>query len=111
MLHHITQEKMKTEKTAIYVDIKTLHELIYRAQFAMTKGDRIVMGNRLLDINQDCVSLLSDAVTAANEEERLERLNRLASRFDALRLNLQCAENLGMIKETRATVDRASVYA
>ena len=99
---------MKTENTDIYIDLKALHALLYRAQFTMTKGDRIIMGNRLLDLSQNTVSFLSRAVNCANYSERLEYMERMLGEFDALRLNLQTAADLHMFKEKLATVDRES---
>ena len=98
---------MKIDTTDIYIDAKHLHVLLYRAQFTMRKADRIVMGNRLLDLSQNMVAVLSRAIMA-EDEERLKRIDELRGEFDALRLNLQAAENLSMFKESRSTVDRNS---
>ena len=97
---------MKTDNTDIYIDLKHLHGLLYKAQFTMTRGDRIIMGNRLLDLCQNCVTILSRAANAPNNMERLEHLSRLQGEFDAFRLNIQIAENLRMFKEKLPTVDR-----
>ena len=97
---------MKTEDTDIYIDLKYLHRLLYRAQYTMSKGDRIIMGNRLLDLNQNTVSLLSRAVNAKNIPDRFLYIERMLGEFDALRLNLQTAVDLKMFKESNPTVDK-----
>ena len=99
---------MKVEKTGIYVDLKELHKLLYRAQFTMTKGDRIIMGNRLLDLNQELVSLLSRATNETDKIKKAEYIDDMLGAFDALRLNLQTAADMTMFKDTRQTVDRDS---
>ena len=98
---------MKIEKTSIYIDIKELHKLLYRAQFTMTKGDRIIMGNRLLDLNQQLISLHSRATAAEKDPwRRFDYIEEMIGVFDALRLNLQVAADMTMFKEAKATVDR-----
>ena len=98
---------MVIDGTPLYIDIKELHKLLYRAQFTMTKGDRIVMGDRLLDLNQNMIILLSRAVQA-NGKERVEWIEKLRGEFDALRLCFQTAADLTLFKEARSTVDRNS---
>lgn len=93
---------MRTDKLDIYVDFKELHKHLYRAQFTMTKGDRVVMGNRMLALCEDCVSELC----LANDlkEERMEHLQRCIALFTALRLNLQTCVDLRLFKSEKATV-------
>ena len=97
-----------TDNSGIYIDLKRLHVLLYKGQFTMTKGDRIVMGNRILDLCQNCVSVLSRALNATDKAEKLEYVEHLLGEFDALRLNLQTCADLHIFKESRSTVDRAS---
>ena len=97
---------MKTDQSDIYIDLCNLHKILYRAQFTMTKGDRIIMGNRLLDLNQNCVSITSRAINAPTKSERLEHIDQLNGEFDALRLNLQACADLHLFKDSRSTVDR-----
>ena len=99
---------MKVEKTGIYIDLKELHKLLYRAQFTMTKGDRIIMGDRLLDLNQELMSLLSRATNESDQKTKIEYIDRMIGTFDALKLNLESASDLTMFKDSRVTVDRDS---
>lgn len=80
--------------------------MIYRAQFAMTKADRIVLGNRMLVL---CGRLFGSLVRAIDcKDERLARINDFIMDFSELRICLELATDENIIKETRQTIDRSS---
>lgn len=57
---------MKVDKAGIYVDLYELRKLLKRAQYVMTKTDRIIYGTPVLKENIDT---LADFVRAYDFEE------------------------------------------
>lgn len=68
----------------------------------MTKGDRIVMGNRMLALCEDCVAELCFANDI--KEERMEHLQKCIATFTALRLVLHTCVDLHLFKCEKATI-------
>ena len=92
--------------SGIYIDCRNLYRDLYRAQFAMTKANRIIMGDRLLNI---CGRLFGNLIHAIEcPDERLERINAFITDFSELRIALEICNDQNIIAETRQSVDRAS---
>lgn len=79
--------KMKVDKAGIYVDLYELRKLLKRAQYVMTKTDRIIYGTPVLKENIDT---LADFVRAYDfEEERDYYIRKMCADFEALKIDLR----------------------
>lgn len=87
---------MKTDKAGIYVDLYKLRKLLKRAQYTMTKADRIIYGTPVLEKNGD---VLADFVMAYDfEEERAKYIRKMCADFEILKLDLRIIAEDNVIK-------------
>ena len=78
---------MKISKTGIYVDGYELRKVLKRAQFAMTKADRIIYGTPIL---QECGEFLAAFVMAYDfPEERAYYIKKMCSAFEVMKMDLR----------------------
>ena len=89
---------MKIDKTGIYIDAYNLRKLLKRAQFTMTKADRVVYGTPLL---QACAAFLADFVMAYDfPDERSHYIRKMCADFEVLKIDLRIIVEDNVIKQT-----------
>jgi len=87
---------MKTDKAGIYVDLYNLRKVLKRAQYTMTKADRIVYGTPVLEKNGE---VLADFVLAYDfEDEREKYIRKMCADFEVLKLDLRILAEDNVIK-------------
>ena len=91
---------MKTDKASIYIDAYELHKLLKKAQFMMTKADRIIYGTPVLQQNE---KFLSTFVMAYDfPSKRKEYIEEMCACFEVLKINLRIIAEDNVIKSTNA---------
>ena len=78
---------MDTSKSGIYVDGYELRRILKKAQFSMTKADRIIYGTPVL---QECGEFLKNFVMAYDfKDEKLKYIRKMCASFEVLKLDLR----------------------
>ena len=62
---------MTLQESSIYVGLSKLRDMLYQAQFLMTKADRMIYGDNLMKYNSECLKLFTMAFLT--KEKRIER--------------------------------------
>ena len=87
---------MKVDKAGIYVDAYQLRKLLKRAQYVMTKTDRVIYGTPVL---KEVGDVLADFVIAYDfPEERQKYLHKLYADFEVLKLDLRIIAEDNVLK-------------
>lgn len=87
---------MKTDKAGIYVDLYNLRKLLKRAQYVMTKADRIIYGTPAL---KECADTLADFVMAYDfAEERIRYIHKMCADFEVLKTDLRIIAEDNILK-------------
>ena len=82
----------RLDESSIYVSLKSLRTMLYRAQYLMQKTDRVVYGTPLMHACADTIKWYVKAYT--NRENKAEYLAETISAFTILRIDLEfCMEN------------------
>lgn len=88
-------KKMK-DKAGIYVDLYNMRKLLKRAQFAMSKADRIIYGTPVLVKNGE---VLADFVLAYDfADERDKYIRKMCADFEVLKLDLRIIAEDNVLK-------------
>ena len=86
----------KVDKAGIYVDGYYLRKLLKRAQYVMTKTDRIIYGTPVL---QECGTFLSSFVLAYEyPDERDRYIRKMIADFEVLKLDLRIIAEENILK-------------
>ena len=87
---------MKVDKTGIYVDLYELRKLLKRAQYTMTKADRIIYGTPVLKENGD---VLADFVMAYDfPDEREKYIRKMCASFEVMKFDLRIIAEDNVLK-------------
>jgi len=87
---------MKTDKAGIYVDGYKLRKLLKRAQYTMTKADRIIYGTPVL---KACGDFITDFVFAYDfKEERDYYIRKMCADFEILKIDLRIIAEDNVLK-------------
>ena len=86
---------MTLQASSIFIHLKRLRVLLYRAQFAMTKADRIIYGAPLMKYSAKALAAFVLAFkTRASAEDKLRYCDECVGTFAVLRIDLEnCMEN------------------
>lgn len=90
---------MTLEESSIFVNLKRLRELLYGAQFHMTKADRIIFGTPLMESVGKSISSFVLAFTV--NERRISYLEESVGHFAVLRTDLDFCIRENIIKWKR----------
>jgi hypothetical protein len=84
------------DKAGIYVDLYNMRKLLKRAQFAMSKADRIIYGTPVLVKNGE---VLADFVLAYDfADERDKYIRKMCADFEVLKLDLRIIAEDNVLK-------------
>ena len=86
----------KTDKAGIYVDAYQLQRLLKRAQYTMTKTDRIIYGTPALRHNEEFLS--SFAMAYNFPRKRDEYYEKMCACFEVLKVDLRIIAEENIIK-------------
>src|SRR5574344_705530 len=90
---------MRTDKLGIYVDVYNLYNVIFEAQFQMTKTNRIILGDKML---QKCEDLFGHIAMANNlRDRRIEYIDTFISEFETLKIELRLACEKSIVSEDK----------
>lgn len=89
---------MKADKKSIYVDGYELRKLLKRAQFCMTKADRIIYGTPVLEANIRAINDFVIAYEFDDEEERAKNIRRFCASFNALKIECRIIAEDNVLK-------------
>ena len=89
---------MKYSKAGIYVDGYELLKLLKRAQYTMTKTDRVIYGTPVLKANTDFLAAFVMAYDF--EEERWYYIKKMCSTFEVLKMQLRIISEENILKVT-----------
>ena len=86
----------KVDKAGIYVDLNEMRKLLKRAQYVMTKADRIIYGTPVLEKNGE---VLADFVLAYDfPDERDKNIRKMCADFEVLKLDLRIIAEDNVLK-------------
>lgn len=94
---------MTLQESSIYVGLSKLRDMLYQAQFLMTKADRMIYGDNLMEYNSECLKLFTMAFLT--KEKRIERLEECIGWFAVLRKDIEFCVRQNIIKYKKRMMD------
>lgn len=94
---------MTLQESSIYVGLSKLRDMLYQAQFLMTKADRMIYGDNLMKYNSECLKLFTMAFLT--KEKRIERLEECIGWFAVLRKDIEFCVRQNIIKYKKRMMD------
>ena len=94
---------MTLQESSIYVGLSKLRDMLYQAQFLMTKADRMIYGDNLMKYNSECLKLFTMAFLT--KEKRIERLEECIGWFAVLRKDIEFCVLQNIIKYKKRMMD------
>ena len=94
---------MTLQESSIYVGLSKLRDMLYQAQFLMTKADRMIYGDNLMKYNSECLKLFTMAFLT--KEKRIERLEECIGWFAVLRKDIEFCVRQNIIKYKKRMID------
>ena len=94
---------MTLQESSIYVGLSKLRDMLYQAQFLMTKADRMIYGDNLIKYNSECLKLFTMAFLT--KEKRIERLEECIGWFAVLRKDIEFCVRQNIIKYKKRMMD------
>lgn len=94
---------MTLQESSIYVGLSKMRDILYQAQFLMTKADRMIYGDNLMKYNSECLKLFTMAFLT--KEKRIERLEECIGWFAVLRKDIEFCVRQNIIKYKKRMMD------
>lgn len=94
---------MTLQESSIYVGLSKLRDMLYQAQFLMTKADRMIYGDNLMKYNSECLKLFTMAFLT--KEKRIDRLEECIGWFAVLRKDIEFCVRQNIIKYKKRMMD------
>ena len=111
---------MTLEESSIFINLKRLRTHLYRAQFAMTKANRIIYGTPLMEYSGKALAAFVVAFkTNLDREAKARYCDECIGAFAVLRIDLEnCVENNiiqypkreGETKEDRVNSEKVELF-
>ena len=90
---------MTLEESSIFINLKRLRTHLYRAQFAMTKANRIIYGTPLMEYSGKAIAAFVLAFKTKNDAEtKLRYSDECMAAFTVLRIDLENCMEINVIQ-------------
>ena len=97
-------------KAGIYVDAQNMYDNLYKAQFFVTKSDRMALFPHMLNA---CLNVKSNFVlsyVASEPSRKLEFIENMISEFENLKSDIITMNRLNMLKSNQPLIDKSGEH-